>query len=180
MDNKLENAIRKNMVTPLEKKPRLSSNTIALLNQQIVNEMYSCNLYKQLSSWLDENGWTNGSKLFLQYGNEEIEHADKVIDYLYDMNCKVIIGTIEQPTIQVNNIRSVLTTALQHEIGVTNQWKAIAIAALKEVDLQTYDLCHWFMYEQIEEETKFRDLLFKLNLGTPDYEIDKIFKKMLG
>lgn len=73
----------------LDKQPRLSPEIQSLLTKQIMNEMYSCNLYKQLAGWLDDNDWTFGSKLFLKYGNEEISHADKVIDYMFERNCKV-------------------------------------------------------------------------------------------
>lgn len=159
----------------LDKKPRLSPTIAALLNKQIMREMYSCNLYKQLSAWLDDNSWTNGAKLFLKYGNEETSHADKIINYMYDMNTKVDISAIEKPVVQVKNIREVLTASLQHEMDVTGNWREIAIASMKEGDLTTFGIAQWFITEQIEEEAKFRDFLFKLNLNMPNYELDEEF-----
>lgn len=172
----LEKAIQQSVNTvSLDKKPRLSPAIADLLNKQIMREMYSCNLYKQLSAWLDDNSWTNGAKLFLKYGNEETTHADKIISYMYDMNNKVDISAIERPVVQAKSIREVLTASLQHEIEVTGNWREIAIASMKEGDMTTFGIAQWFISEQIEEEAKFRDFLFKLNLNMPNYELDEEF-----
>ena len=181
-DDKLKAAINNSTVgkPTLDKQPRLSTEIQSLINKQIMNEMYSCNLYKQLSAWLDDNNWTAGSKLFLKYGNEETTHADKAINYMYDRNCRVDIQAIEKPVINVKNIRDVLTASLEHEIAVTNQWRAIAAAAFKEADFTTFGFAQWYINEQIEEEVKFRDFLFLLNLGMPDYFIEGKFEEALG
>ena len=172
----LEKAIQQSVNTvSLDKKPRLSPAIADLLNKQIMREMYSCNLYKQLSAWLDDNSWTNGAKLFLKYGNEETTHADKIISYMYDMNNKVDISAIERPVVQAKSIREVLTASLQHEIELTGNWREIAIASMKEGDMTTFGIAQWFISEQIEEEAKFRDFLFKLNLNMPNYELDEEF-----
>lgn len=163
----------------LDKQPRLSVEMQALLTKQIMNEMHSCNLYKQLAGWLDDNDWTFGAKLFMKYGNEETAHADKVIEYMFERNCKVDILAIEKPVISVKNVRDVLLASLEHEILVSNQWKTIAAMAMKEADLTTFGIAQWFINEQVEEESKFRDFLFKLNLNMPEYELDEEFKDAL-
>jgi ferritin len=40
----------------------------------------------------------------------------------------------------------------------------------------TYEFSQWFIKEQVEEEEKFRNFIFKMNLDMPDYEIDDMFK----
>lgn len=179
MSTELEDAIVNNVKQAIERKPRLTPAMTTLLNTQIMNELYSANLYKQLSAWLDDNNWSNGAKLFLKYGNEEVVHADTVISYMYDMNCKVDVAAIPKATVAAKAIRDILNASLQHEIVVTEQWRGIAKQAMTEGDFTTLTIAQEFMKEQVEEETKFRNYLFLLNLKMFEYKLDMEFAKAL-
>ena len=59
---------------------------------------------------------------------------------------------------------------------VSVQSNDIAKEAKAENDNTTYEFSQWFIKEQVEEEEKFRNFIFKMNLDMPDYEIDDMFK----
>ncbi len=75
-------------------------------------------------------------------------------------------------------IRDVIEQSLEHEIGVTRNWEAISEAAKKGGDNTTYEFAQFFLKEQIEEEEKFRNLLFKLDLDMPDWKTDELFEDL--
>ena len=64
-------------------------------------------------------------------------------------------------------------------MNVTKNWEDIAEAALSSGDNTTYEFSQWYLKEQVEEESKFRDILFKLNLDMPKYELDELFEDLM-
>lgn len=62
---------------------------------------------------------------------------------------------------------------------VTKNWEAISELAKKEGDNTTYEFAQGFLKEQVEEEEKFRNLLFKLDLNMPDWKTDELFESLL-
>lgn len=165
-----------NTPVKLEDKPRLSEKVLTILNVQIQKELESANLYKSMSAFLNNKGYVNASKLFTEYGKEEMSHMDKIIDYLYDRNCKVDIPGCVKPISTFNDIKDICYKALEHEMLVTSQWESIAKAAKDENDSTTFHFAEWFLKEQIEEEDKFRDIIYLLNLGLPMWKLELMFK----
>lgn len=163
----------------IENVPQLKQPVIDILNKQIANEQYSANIYFAMSACLDDKGWNNAGKLFLKYGHEEMSHMKKIQEYLYERNCRAVISPVNAVKTEYNDIREVLSTALEHEIGVTKNWTDIADLAQKNGDYSTMFLSEWFIREQREEENKFRDILDLLNLDIPNWELENVFKDML-
>jgi ferritin len=159
----------------IEDKARLSDKIVKLLNEQVKNELESSQLYKAMSCWLDDQGWITASKYFFKSGNEELIHMDKIYEYLFDKNCRAMVPNTDGIKNDFKDIKSIVEESLDHEMKITEQWNNIANSALGEKDNDTYCLAQWFLKEQIEEETKFRDFLFKIRLDMPKYEIDEMF-----
>lgn len=166
--------------TELEFTPRLDQKVIDVLNLQIKNELYSANLYKAISSWCSNGPWSNAFKVFFKYGQEEMTHMDKIIEYLDDKNCKFIIPECPKPPCEFKDMREIVTKALQHEINVTKNWEDISNTALACKDNTTHEFATWYLREQREEESKQRELLYKIDLGMPDWMLDLEFKELLG
>jgi ferritin len=164
----------------VENQERLSPAVQEVLNTQIRNELISSQIYKAMSACLDSRGYINGAKVFFKYGQEELAHMDKIFAYMFDRNCKPITAECPTQKLTYNNVREIIETALNHEIVVTANWDNIANTALANKDNTTYEFSMWFLKEQVEEEDKFRSLLFQMNLGLPDWELENIFKDMLG
>jgi len=164
----------------LENIGRLEKQVLYLLNKQIRNEFQSSFIYRETSAWLDDSGWIGGSKLFAKYADEELDHAKKIYQYIFEKNCKAItpsdLGNIE---LLYTSIKDLVTKALEHEMQVTADWNTIASVAKDLNDHDTYAFALIFIKEQTEEEEKFRNILFKINLDMPKYEIDELFEDNL-
>jgi len=164
----------------LEDRSRVKEPLLTLLNQQIVNELYSANLYKAIACWMDGQRRFKFSKIFLKYGQEELVHMDKVIEFLFERNAKVVIGNGNMPVQDFSSVRDVFEKSLEHEISVTANWEVIANKAKETGDNTVYHWCQWFLGEQREEEEKFRNALFALDNMTPDWYLEFNWETIIG
>lgn len=160
----------------IENKARLSEKIVGMLNDQIKAELESSQIYRAMSCWLDEEGWIGASKYYFKSAQEELVHMEKIYQYLFDKNCRALTPGCDEVNNDFDDIKAIVQESLNHEMEVTQMWNDIANAALDEKDNDTYALSQWFLKEQIEEETKFRDFLFKMRLDMPKYEVDEMFE----
>jgi ferritin len=163
----------------VEQKGRLSAGINKLLNEQIKNELVSSQTYRAMSCWLDDKGWIGASRYYFKTAQEELGHMDKVYQYLFDRNVLAKVPSCGEVAQKFKDIRDVLEQSLTHEMGVTKNWEDISEAAKKEGDNTTYEFAQFFLKEQIEEEEKFRNLLFKLDLDMPDWKTDELFEQLM-
>ena len=129
-----------------------------------------------MSCWLDDEGWVEGAKYFFKSAQEELTHMDKVYNYLFDRNVVAKVPVTEEVKQEFETIRGVVEASLAHEIEVSKQWEEISKDAKEENDNTTFEFAQWFLKEQVEEENKFRDMLDRMNLDMPKYEIDDMFE----
>ena len=115
------------------------------------------------------------SKYYFKSAGEELTHMEKIYQYLFDRNVKAVVPMCQLVKQEFIDIRNVVEESLQHEITVTKQWESISQIAKTEGDNTTFQFAQWFLKEQIEEESKFRDLLFKFDLDMPKWKIDELF-----
>jgi ferritin len=163
----------------IEQKARLSKGITAILNKQIENELYSSQIYRAFSAWLDDKGWIGGSELFFKYADEELGHMSKIYKYLYEKNSRAIVPNVKNVPQDFNDVRDLVEKALEHEMKVTKNWNEIANKAKGEDDNDTYSFALGYVNEQREEEEKIRNILFSMDLDMPKWKIDEMFKKLL-
>ena len=156
-------------------KPRVED----LLNQQIVKELYSANLYLSMSSyWSDKHldGFANW--YWIQY-KEELDHAHIFFKYIERAGGRAKIGAIDEPTQDWKKPEDVLKQGLEHEQYVTGLIYALANAATEENDLKTFELLQWYIKEQVEEEDNASSLLGRYqNFGTDPMGLYKLDEEM--
>jgi len=169
-------AAKKNSI---EQKVRLSKGIASILNKQIENELYSSQIYRAFSAWLDDEGWIGGSELFFKYADEELGHMSKIYKYLYEKNARAIVPNVKNVPVNFENIRDVVVKALEHEMRVTKNWNDIANKAKGEDDNDTYSFALGYVNEQREEEEKIRNILFKMDLDMPKWKIDELFEALI-
>ena len=138
-------AAKKNSI---EQKARLSKGIASILNKQIENELYSSQIYRAFSAWLDDEGWIGGSELFFKYADEELGHMSKIYKYLYEKNARAIVPNVKNVPVNFENIRDVVVKALEHEMRVTKNWNDIANKAKGEDDNDTYSFALGYVNEQ--------------------------------
>ena len=123
-----------------------------LLNEQIVNEIYSAHLYLSMSAWLrDKNLDGYASWFYIQY-KEELDHALIIYNYILNAGGSVELGAIDAPPFEFESLENVLECSLKHEELVTSLIYAIVEAAQKTKDFKTVQFLDWFIKEQVEEE----------------------------
>jgi ferritin len=132
-----------------------------------------------MSCWCDDKGWIDASKYFFKSAQEELVHMDKIYQFLFDRNVLAQVPVTDEVKQDYESIREVVEDSLEHEIDVTANWDEIANLAKEEGDNTTYEFSQWFLKEQQEEESKWRDILFKMNLDLPKYKLDDLFGDLM-
>lgn len=162
----------------LEFKQRLQPDIIAILNLQIANELQSSQIYRGMSCWLDNMGFTNAAEYFVKSADEELVHMRKIYKYLFEKNCKAVTPTCTLVQQNFTDMKEILTKSLEHEIVVTGNWEDIANLACEKKDKTTMFISDWFLNEQLEEESKWRDLLYLIDFDMPKWRLEEIFKEL--
>ncbi|MDR1422705.1 MAG: ferritin, partial [Coriobacteriales bacterium] len=91
-----------------------------LLNEQVVAEMYSANLYLSMSAWLDDHDYEGYANWFYVQYKEEMDHALIFYNYIRNAGGVVKLGAIDSPPVEFEGIRAILAKSLEHEQLVTS------------------------------------------------------------
>ena len=152
-----------------------------LLNEQINHEFSSAYLYYAMSAYFSEISFDGFAKYMRKQAKEELEHAQKIYDYLILRGEKITFSRIEAPEINWVNASDVINSAYEHEKFITGKINNIFKHAKSVDDFATMNFLNWYIEEQLEEEEKFRNFKEKIkafdeclcNLGNIDKELDK-------
>ncbi|MCF7804403.1 MAG: ferritin [Candidatus Marinimicrobia bacterium] len=155
----------------------ISDKIEALLNDQIAKEFYASHYYLALASWCDTQGYEGAAHFFVAQSNEEREHGMRIFHYVNDMDGHAVAPEIEKPPVKFESFGSTFENALEQERQNTKAIHEIVDVSLEEKDYSTYNFMHWYLDEQVEEETLFKGILDKLNIIGDDksglYMLDK-------
>lgn len=134
------------------------------LNKQINAEMYSAYLYLSMSAFfesIDLKGFANWLQVQAQ---EEMTHAMKFYNYVFERGGRVILSAIDAPPKQWASPLEVFEHTLQHEQKVTGLINSLVDLSADEKDHATYNFLQWFVAEQVEEESSANEMVQKLKL----------------
>lgn len=148
----------------------MEEKVIQALQDRIVVEQESSQLYFAIAQWLDFKGWFGAAKLFNKYAEEEAKHARRVCDYLLDRDVQPIISELAKPEVDVETLKDVVDKGLEHEIFVTEQYKELA--KMCGDDYNTYVFALEIVKEQTEEERKMINWRDRLSV-VPDWKVDE-------
>jgi len=149
-------------VTNKKKSSLISEKMINSLNYRIEQEEYSSRIYLAMSMWLNNEGYTNAAKLWLQYSKEELLHADFSREYLLSLGIQPKTPKLDAPKEEFTGLPEIIKLSFEHETEVTNQCKKLADEAFKEGDHMLYELAAKYLKEQIEEMDKTQTFVDKL------------------
>jgi len=162
----------------------LSTAMIKLLNYRIEQEEFSSRLYLSMSTWLNDTGYVGAAKLFKQYSDEELVHADKAKNMLLANGSRPITPALKQPQQEFKSLPNVINAALAHEKEITEQCYALTKAAFEEENYMVAELGLWYSKEQAEELNKVQNLLDRLQVfgEEPDMlrELDEEMGELAG
>lgn len=142
----------------------ISEKLLKKLNEQMMNEFYSANLYLQMSAWCNHEGFEGSAKFLRNHAAEEMEHMQKLFDYIQDIGALPIIDAIEKPKSEYKDLKHVFETAYKHEKLVTSRIHELVELSLSEKDFRTFNFLQWYVEEQREEEKLFKSILDKINM----------------
>lgn len=156
--------LKKPAIKNKDKKCRISDSIYAALNEQLKREFNASNIYLQMYSWCDVNGYVGASSFFKKHALEERDHMMKLYSYLLDKNKLAITPALEMPTSEYIDLYDIVESAKEHEFSVTDSYQKLAELCIAEGDHMTYDLVQWYLHEQLEEEAIFLTLCDRYNI----------------
>lgn len=160
----------------------LTTDMINKLNEQLNLEFYSANLYLQMSAWCSDKGYEGAAAFLKAHSQEEMEHMQRLFDYLSDTGALPILGQIAAPPVTFNSIAEVFTLTYKHEQEITAEINKLAHLAMTTQDYSTFNFLQWYVAEQHEEEKLFKSILDKLDMvgesGKALFLLDKDLKSM--
>ncbi|MDF1839780.1 MAG: non-heme ferritin [Planctomycetota bacterium] len=155
----------------------ISSKLSEQLNTQIGLEQYSSNLYLQMSAWCESEGLTGCAGFMRKHADEEMEHMQRLFQYVVDTGARANIGAIPAPRSDFKDIKDVFETTLAHEETITTAINSLVATAFEEKDFSTFHFLQWYVAEQHEEEGLFKNILDRIRIigtdGTGLFMIDQ-------
>ncbi len=133
-----------------------------LLNKQVNFEIASAYVYLEISNFFVDKGLDGFAHWFKLQAGEEMEHAEKIMEYIQDNDLKVVLEAIPAPNNSYEDPIDAANMFLSHELEVTAAIHNIYEAALEEKDYRSRQFLDWFVEEQNEEEANAHDMIGKL------------------
>ncbi len=140
----------------------LSDNLLKNLNDQVNFEFYSSYTYLAMAAYAESVDLSGIANFFRVQAQEELFHAMKLYDYIFQKNGVVELDKIDKPEGKYKSIIDVFETGYKHEQLVTRRIYKLADIASEEKEHATISLLRWFIDEQVEEENTFNTLLKKI------------------
>jgi len=134
------------------------------LNEQINKEMYSAYLYLSMGAYFEAMnlmGFANWMKIQYQ---EEMFHATKMYDYVFERGGKVKFKAIDAPPSEWKSPLYVFEETLKHEQFVTQSINDLVYLAADLKDRATESFLQWYVDEQVEEESSADAIIQQLKL----------------
>jgi ferritin len=134
------------------------------MNQQIMHEMYSAYMYLSMSAHCESANLPGFARWLRMQADEEMEHAMKFYDFIHERNGKVVLFAIDQPPSEFGTPREIFEQVYAHEQKVTGLINSIYELSVKENDYPSQIFLHWFIEEQVEEESNSSQILETLKM----------------
>lgn len=103
------------------------------VNEQINLEFFSSNLYLQMSSWCANHGYKGAAAFLLRHADEELEHMQKLFDYMSETGGLPLLGNIEAPKHEFSSLKAIFEETLEHEKFITGKINELVEVTLEPV-----------------------------------------------
>jgi len=142
----------------------LSERMLKALNEQLNKELFSAYFYLGIAAYFKERNLDGFATWMEAQAEEELGHAMKFYDYIFDRNGKVELERIEKPKQTFESPLKAFEAVYLHEVGVTQSIFKLLKLAREENDYATEQFLQWFVEEQVEEEASTKAILDKLKI----------------
>jgi ferritin len=134
------------------------------LNNQLLIEADSSQIYLAMASWAETQGLGGTAQFLYKHSDEERIHALKLVQYINERGGKAIIPALPKPEKDFKTLNNLFQILLKHEIMVSDKINDLVETCLKEKDYTTQNFLQWYVSEQIEEEALAKTIIDKLNM----------------
>lgn len=131
-------------------------------SDQITLELESSIAYLQLAIAAEDLDLPGIASWFRLQSDEEREHAAKFIQHVTDRGNRPQIGAISAPVHPGDSVVAAFEAALAHEQRVSESIRDLYRSAQSEGEIDSIPLLHWFIEEQVEEESTVNEILGRL------------------
>ena len=150
------------------------------LNEQINEEYFSSYLYLAMAAYfksINLDGFAHWMKL---QSNEEMIHAMKIYDYIFERQGQVTLLAIGKPQSEWKSPLAAFEAAYKHEQKITGLINKLANMAKAEKDHATDIFLNWFVTEQVEEEAHAAEIVDRLKMIKDSPQGLFMFDSILG
>lgn len=142
----------------------LSENLVKALNEQIKIEGDSSQIYLEMASWAEIQGFEGIATFMFAQSDEERQHMLKLVKYVNQRGGEAVIPAVAKPELDHTSFKALFKQLFDHEVFVSQSINELVHVALQERDYATHNFLQWYVAEQIEEEATARTILDKINL----------------
>lgn len=142
----------------------LGKNLENALNDQIREELASAYIYLSMAAYLETLNLPGFAHWMRAQSNEEMQHAIKFYEHIYERGGRVLLQAIGQPPADFEGPVDVFEKALKHEQYISSRIVDLYKLAQKEEEFASFSLLQWFVDEQVEEEESALEVLEQLRM----------------
>ncbi len=132
------------------------------LNEQIVAEMWSSNLYMSMFLYLKRQGFDGCANWLKAQSAEELQHAYDMADYIIKRGGVARIDKIDVVPQQWSGVLEVFENVYTHECTVSKMIENLVRIASEDKDMASQDFLWGYIREQVEEEATAQDIVEKV------------------
>jgi len=148
----------------------LGKETIQILTKRIADEYMAHYFYRNATNWCRGVGYKNAEAFFSKEAQNELEHAQKLQEYMVDWNIQPTLPEIE-PKIEFEGLIDIVNKAYAMEYGLYESYNSDSLK-LFQSDITTFDFLQQFRQGQNEAVIEYSDLLNAAELINPDNLLD--------
>jgi len=141
---------------------KISEKLQTAINSQIVNELWSVNLYLSMSLCCTKDGFSGFAHWLDKQSIEEKQHATMLADYLIKRGGTAKVGAIKEVPFSWETPLELFKAAYAHECKVSQQINDVLDIAIADKDKASEEFLWTFVREQVEEEATTEDIVNKI------------------
>ena len=135
------------------------------INEQIVAEMWSSNLYLSMSFYFAKEGYEGFAHWMRAQSQEEMDHVLQLADYLIKRGGAAKVDKVDVVPTGWGSPLEVFEAVYKHECHVSELIDKLVDVASAERDKASQDFLWGFVREQVEEEATAQGIVDKIRLG---------------
>lgn len=142
----------------------LSKKMSDALNEQMKWEIYSGYLYMAMAAHFDSANLPGFATWMKLQAKEEWAHAMKFYEFINERGGRAVFHAFDQPPVEYASPLAAFEMTLEHEKEVTAKIHRLYELAVAEDDKPAQVFLHWFIEEQVEEESTADGIVEKLKM----------------